>query len=300
MDEENKQPGTGNQEPALLIAGFGYVGRQIAARHSGPSIGLARSAQTDATCPVHACDLASTDQVHALAAAINTPLCGIIHCAASGRGGGADSYRAVYLEGARNLIAAFPRTPVLFTSSTGVYPQTDGATVTERSPAEPERETARILREAEDHILANGGIVLRLSGIYGPGRSIHLRRILDGSATLESDQPSRWLNQIHRDDAARAALHLIARSDARGEIFNGSDSTPLRQRQCYQRLAEALDLPCPPEGAAAPGSTKRGLTSKLVSNDKLLASGWQPHYPSFLDGVKNDPELLPSIRNSLK
>lgn len=301
MDNQNKQPRTNNQkQPTVLIAGFGYVGQQIAFQHPGASIGLTRSEKSDATCTVHACDLSAPDHVHALAAAIDAPLSGIIHCVAPGRGGGADAYRAVYLEGARNLIAAFPGVPILFTSSTGVYPQADGETVTEHSPANPERETARVLRETEDLILENNGIVLRLAGIYGPDRSIHLQRILDGSATLETDEPSRWLNQIHRDDAASAVLHLIGRGDARGQIFNGSDSTPLRQRECYRQLAAALGLPCPPEGGPATGSTQRGLTSKSVSNAKLLASGWQPRYPSFLNAVADDPDLLPSIRTKLK
>ncbi len=301
VDDQNKEQKTKHQEHStLLVAGYGYVGHQIAAQYPGSSIGLARSEKSDALCPVHACDLSSPEQVHAVAAAIDTPLCGIIHCAASGRGGGADAYRAVYLEGARNLIAAFPDTPILFTSSTGVYPQANGEIVTEISPANPERETARILRDTEQLVLKNNGIVLRLAGIYGPDRSIHLQRILNGSATLETDQPSRWLNQIHRDDAASAALHLIAHDEARGEIFNGSDNASLRQRECYQQLADVLDLPCPPEGEPATGSAERGLTSKLVSSEKLLASGWQPRYSNFLDGVKNDPELLASIRIKLE
>jgi len=299
VDENNQQATTNDRARAILIAGYGYVGQQIAAQHAGLSIGLARSAKPDASCPVHACDLSSPEELHAIAAAIDTPLSGIIHCAASGRGGGADAYRAVYLEGTRNLIAAFPDTPILFTSSTGVYPQTDGEVVTELSTASPKRETARILRDAEELTLENNGIVLRLAGIYGPGRSIHLQRILDGSATLETDQPSRWLNQIHREDAASAALHLIDRADARGEIFNGADSTPMRQRDCYRQLAANLDLPCPPEGEAASGSAKRGLTSKLVCNAKMLATGWRPTYPSFLDGINDAPHLIPSIRNKL-
>ena len=300
MDDQTKELITGgNEHPPLLIAGYGYVGRQIAIQHAGRCIGLARSEKPDAASPVHVCDLSSPDEVHAIAAAIDTPLSGIIHCAASGRGGGEAAYRAVYLEGARNLIAAFPGTPILFTSSTGVYPQADGETVTERSPANPERETARILRETEELILKSRGIVLRLAGIYGPDRSVHLQRILDGSATLEADSPSRWLNQIHRDDAAVAALHLISRDETRGEIFNGSDSTPIRQRDAYRQVAAALNLPCPPEGESATGSAKRGLTSKSVSNHKLVATGWEPRYPSFLDGVNNDARLLPSIRSKL-
>lgn len=282
----------------MLIAGFGYVGRIIAEQHlasGGSAIGLARTEKSAAPCPVHPCDLADPSEVSSIAAVIAQPS-GIIHCAASGRGGGADAYRAVYLEGLQNLIAAFPGVPLLFTSSTGVYPQDDGEVVTETSPAEPERETARILRDSENLVLDNNGIVLRLAGIYGPDRAIHLQRLLDGSARLETNEPARWLNQIHRDDAASAALDLIENPSARGEIFNGSDDTPLRQPDAYRRLAELLKLPVPPIGAPATGSTKRGLTSKFVSNEKLRASGWAPRYPSCLDAVHGDPELLPSVR----
>ena len=286
----------------LLIAGFGYLGSVIADQHLASSesarpIGLARSEKPDAPCPIHPCDLSDAAQVSTIAATIEPAPSAIVHCAASGRGGGEDNYRAVYLEGARNLIAAFPDVPILFTSSTGVYPQDDGGVVTELSPADPQRETARILLQTEDLVLENGGTVLRLAGIYGPHRSIHLKRILDGSATLETDEPGRWLNEIHRDDAASAALHLLSLDSEQisGEIFNGSDSTPLRQPDAYRQLAAMLDLPEPPLGEAASGSAKRGLTSKFVSNEKLRSTGWRPIYPSFLDAVKNDKEMFASI-----
>ena len=75
----------------------------------------------------------------------------------------------------------------IFTSSTSVYPQTDGSEVTEDSPADPDRETAQILRETEELILSKEGTVLRLAGLYGPRRSVHLERFLQGTATIEED-----------------------------------------------------------------------------------------------------------------
>lgn len=288
----------------LLIAGFGYVGSVIADQHlasGGSANGLARTAKPDAPCPVHACDLADDAQLKAIATVLGQAPAAIIHCAASGRGGGEQAYRQVYLEGARNLIATFPEVPILFTSSTGVYPQDSGEVVTELSVAEPVRETARILRQAEDLILENGGTVLRLAGIYGPKRSIHLKRVLDETATIETDEPGRWLNQIHRDDAASAALHLLAldRGTIAGEIFNGCDSTPLRQPEAYRQIAALVGLQKPPLGKAATGSTKRGLTSKFVSNEKLRNTGWQPQFPSFLDAVKNDAAMFASINGEI-
>jgi nucleoside-diphosphate-sugar epimerase len=170
----------------------------------------------------------------------------------------------------------------LFTSSTSVYAQTDGSLVTEESPAIPERETGRLLLEAERVTLAAMGIVVRLSGIYGPGRSVILKKFLNGEAVIEEDG-RRFLNQIHRDDAARAILHL-ATARAAG-IFNVSDSTPLSQIECYRELGRMFERPLPPAGPRDP-DRKRGWTHKRVSNEKLRARGWQPGYPSFLDAAR--------------
>ena len=166
----------------------------------------------------------------------------------------------------------------MFTSSTSVYAQTDGSIVTEESPAVPDRETGRLLLEAERVTLDAGGVVARLSGIYGPGRSVILKKFLSGEAVIEEDG-RRFLNQIHRDDAARAVFHL-ATSRATG-VFNVSDSTPLTQLGCYEKLSAMFSRPLPPCGPRDL-NRKRGWTHKQVSNAKLRATGWQPEFPSFL------------------
>ncbi len=259
----------------LLLIGHGYLGAAITRefRENGwRVIPVSLHGGDD----VLACDVGDLASVKSL-----PPADFIVHCAASGRGG-PDAYRHVYLDGCRNLIAAFPTTPLLFTSSTSVYPQTDGAVVTEESPAEPDRETGTILRDAEKSTLAAGGIVARLAGIYGPGRSVILRKFLAGESRIEEDG-RRFLNQIHRDDAARAIVHLV-QSGIRREIFNVSDSTPLTQVDCFRALAEMFDRPLPPTGPRDL-NRKRGWTHKQVSNAKLRETGWQPQFPSFLDAA---------------
>lgn len=205
----------------------------------------------------------------------------IVHCAASGRGGAA-AYQHVYVDGCRNLVETFPGVPLLFTSSTSVYAQTDGSAVTEKSLTLPDRETGHLLLAAEQVVLAAGGLVTRLAGIYGPGRSVILKKFLSGEATLEEDG-RRFINQIHRDDAARAIFHLAtARPPAHGEIYNLCDSTPLTQLGCYQKLCDIFARPLPPSGPRDL-DRKRGWTHKQVSNQKLRDSGWLPQFPSFLD-----------------
>ncbi len=261
----------------LLLIGNGYLGQAVTRefRENGWEVETVSLSGGEGSI---ACDVGDAESVARLPHADF-----IVHCAASGRGG-AEAYQHVYVEGCRNLTATFPGVPLLFTSSTSVYAQTDGSIVTEESPAIPDRETGLLLLEAETIALGGGGIVTRLSGIYGPGRSVILRKFLSGEAVIEEDG-RRFLNQIHRDDAARAILHLATGSPSpRGEIYNLSDSTPLAQIDCYRGLGEIFSRPLPPSGPRDL-DRKRGWTHKQVSSSKLRATGWQPRFPSFLDAA---------------
>jgi nucleoside-diphosphate-sugar epimerase len=255
----------------LLLIGYGYLGQAVARvfREAGWEVVPVSLSGGEG---VLACDVSDPESVKPLPVADF-----IVHCAASGRGG-PDAYQRVYVEGCRNLARQFPGVPLLFTSSTSVYSQTDGSVVTEESPAVPERETGRLLREAETVTLEAGGVVARLAGIYGPARSVILKKFLSGEAVIEEDG-RRFLNQIHRDDAARAMFRLV---DSRASgIFNVCDSQPLSQRDCYEALSRMFSRPLPP---CAPRdlNRKRGWTHKQVSNAKLCGIGWEPEFPSFL------------------
>jgi nucleoside-diphosphate-sugar epimerase len=260
----------------LLLIGYGYLGQAVGRvfREGGwDVVPISLSGCGDSL----ACDVGDSDAVKSL-----PPADFIVHCAASGRGG-AEAYRHVYVDGCRNLAERFPSVPLLFTSSTSVYAQTDGSMVTEQSPTNPERETGELLLKAENITLMAGGIVTRLAGIYGPERSVILKKFLSGEALIEDDG-RRFLNQIHRDDAARAIFHLVI-SGVRGALFNVSDSMPLTQLSCYQSLSAMFSRPLPPSGPRDL-NRKRGWTHKQVSNSKLLATGWEPEFPSFLNAAE--------------
>ena len=208
----------------------------------------------------------------------------VIHAAASG-GGEAESYREVYLEGVRQINARQPQARRIMVSSSSVYGQTGGEWVTEESPAAPAMETSRILREAEEAALGFGAIVVRSAGIYGPGRGLLFEKFRRGEAVIEGDG-SRWMNQIHQHDLVGVLEHLIKAGEA-GQIYNAADDTPVTQRDFYAWCAEFLRKPMPSYG---PVNTerKRGVTNKRVSNAKLRATGWQPIYPSFREGLAAD------------
>ena len=215
----------------------------------------------------------------------------VVNCAASG-GGTGDDYRQLYLEGNRNLVSwlgAAALQKFVYTSSTSVYGQTDGAVVTEQSPATPEAPGARVLVETEEWLraAAAGGfpsVILRVAGIYGPGRGHAFRQYLRGEARIEGDG-SRHLNMIHRDDVIGAILAALERGQP-GETYNAVDDEPVTQRAFFTGLAEQLRQPLPPS-VAAEGELgrKRGISNKRVSNAKLRTRlEYQFKYPDFRAG----------------
>lgn len=287
----------------VLIAGCGYVGRTVAqnfCRAGWEVIGLTHShrwAENLASHPyrVMACDIANRAELESMQPEFGE-VDAVIDCVSSGHGG-ADVYRRIYLEGVRNLLEICHPARFVFTSSTSVYAQTDGSWVTEVSPAQPERETGRILRETEELTLLHGGIVARLAGIYGPGRSMLIHKLLERTAVIEGEG-SRYINQIHRDDAAAALFFLIDREVLSG-IYNVVDDRPMTQLDCYRWLAERFRKSMPPTGPIDE-TGKRGWTSKRVSNTRLRQLGWQCKYPSFPDAVINDSDLLTEFGKSGK
>lgn len=264
---------------SLLIIGVGYVGQKLAtmATNAGWNVtGITKSGEGTTLKG----DVGNPESVKTLRHTFTTPPHVIIHCASSGRGG-APAYRHVFLQGIKNLQEHFPESQLLFVSSTSVYAQTNGETVTETSPSNPTRETGKILCETEKTVLTKQGLVARLAGIYGPGRSMLLKKLLSGDALIEEDG-RRFLNHIHRDDAASALLFLAERAtQEQGEIFNISDNATHTQKKTYQTLCQEFNLPLPSVGDIDL-NRKRGWTHKKVSNTKLVERGWTPSYPDFL------------------
>lgn len=274
--------------PHVLIAGCGYVGtaaarsfRQAGWRVTGwVRTDLMREREGEQEISLKAVDITSLDAVVRNSFAADV----VVHCASSG----GDSYQRVYRDGVGNLINSFPRARIIFTSSTSVYAQQDRSIVTEESRAEPDSEQGRTLRQAEEIVLQSGGIVLRVAGIYGPGRSFLLRSVINGTAIMSD----RTVNQIHRDDVAAAILYLAqCRAVEPPRIFNVVDDTPSARAEILQWLAARLNLPVP--GATGAPQRKARRSDKHVSNAKLRALGWSPAYPSYREAF--DQSVIPAL-----
>ena len=216
----------------------------------------------------------------------------VVNCV-SASGGGAEEYREVYLRGTRNLIGwlgAAPPKKFVYISSTSVYGQNDGSLVKENSLTEPVSETGKILVETERVLLEAArrssfpAVILRLAGIYGPGRGYWFRQYLKNEASLEG-AGGRILNMIHRDDVVGVIVAALEKGRS-GEVYNAVDDEPVSQLGFFQWLSGRLRKELPP---AVPEDSealrKRGITNKRVANCRLKADlGYEFKYPTFREG----------------
>ena len=284
----------------VLIVGCGYIGLPLGAelaRQGHAVFGLRRSALAEAEMkaagitPLHA-DITQPETL----AHIPRDFDWVVNCTASG-GGGPEDYREIYLEGNRNLVAWLAGSALkkfVYTSSTSVYGQNDGSVVTEASPADPEAPTAKVLVETENMLLEPAGsrsphqnfpaVILRVAGIYGPGRGHWFKAFLRGDARLEGDG-ARMLNMIHRDDLIGVIIAAL-RGGRPGEIYNAVDHEPVSQRAFFEWLAAELQRPLPPAVPEDPeAGRRRGTTNKRVSNAKLMAElKYEFLFPDFRRG----------------
>jgi nucleoside-diphosphate-sugar epimerase len=270
----------------VLVAGCGWLGLELARRlvvRGDEVTGIRRD-------PARAAALAA-EGVTPLALDLSAPGAerhlpradAVVACQAAG-GEGVPAYRAAYLDATRALLAAAARdgARLVYTGSTGVFGQQGGEEVDERTPPAPASATAAVLAEAEAQVTAaaRGGVsacLVRLSGLYGPGRAGVVERVRRGGLALGPGDDA-WMNFCHRVDAAAFVLAALERGVA-GTAYHGSDAEPSRRREVVAWVAARLCLPPPQGGAHVPGANRR--ISSLWSRAAL---GVVLAFPSFRDG----------------
>jgi nucleoside-diphosphate-sugar epimerase len=288
-----------NQQPRrALILGFGYVGSRV-----GQML-AERGVEVWAVSRTKPAAIAESEGhgIHWYGADLTEPgtLAGLsgnfddVLFSASSSRGTMEDYEDIYCRGLQYTMDWLIQTKLpkrfVYLSSTGVYGQDDGNWVDETMPTEPDSQTGRILVRAEKLVCERyetsgfPGMILRLSGIYGPGRGYALKRILNGDAVIELPG-DRWVNMIHRDDAAMAVISALE-SGVPGETYNVTDNEPVQQRAFYEWLAKSSGMPVPPcveNDPSKPG--KRRVTSKRISNSKISKlSQFNLKYPAYRDG----------------
>ena len=282
----------------VLIIGCGYVGHSLGlelARLGHEVFGLRRSpvTQNDAIHPL-AGDVTNPDDLKKLPA----PFDWVVNTVSSSKGG-AEDYERVYLRGTQNIIDLMTPAPpkkYVHAGSASVYAQNDGSMVKESSPAEPANDTGRVLRATEQALFDSvktgnfPAVLLRIAGIYGPGRGHLFQQYLRDEATIDG-QGERLLNMIHRDDVVGCIIAAL-KNGRPGEIYNAVDDEPVPQIHYFRWLSETLGKNMPPFGASL-AERKRGVTSKRILNRKLKAElGYQFRYPTFRQGYTAEIQRL--------
>ena len=284
--------------PTVAILGCGYVGlalgRQLADTHE--VVGVRRSdegleAIRGAGFEAVRADLTDDESLRALPDAHV-----VVYAASTGRNA---SPRAIYNTALEAVIEEYasrdsPPDRLIYTGSTGVYGDHDGAWVDEETPIYPDTDRQRVLLEAERLTLeaAPGhgidGTVVRFGGLYGPDR-YRLERYLDGPVT------EGWLNLVHREDAAGAVRYAIQQDVWRNERLLAVDTEPLEKWAFADWLADECDVPPPPkqtiderlaDPALSASAAHRIQANKRCSSRKLQESGYDLAFPTAREGYR--------------
>ena len=196
-------------------------------------------------------------------------------------------YQAAYVDGLKhtlNWLEQNGQRPkrLLFVSSSSVFGQKDGEWVDETSPAQASNYSGRIMLDAEQVALnrALAASVVRLTGIYGPGREWMLGQVRKGYRVAVD--PPLYGNRIHADDAA-GLLAFLLEADREGktldDIYIGVDNAPVPLAEVVGWLRERLGVT---EWAEETSTRRAG--SKRCSNARAKALGWEPRYSSYREG----------------
>lgn len=205
-----------------------------------------------------------------------------------------DGYRDSYLKGMHSVLGWIKQNGsrvnnLVFTSSSSVYPQTDGSLVNEKSDTSGASDRGQILVNAEQACLhasaelARRRSVIRFSGLYGPGRHLLVDKIRRGDPM--SGCPQRILNLIHRDDAASALLAILEAEDSvDGGIFNACDGQHATRGEIANWVAGRVGVQAP-EFIGAPEDHG---PNRCVENSKIKkVFGWVPRFADFQTGYED-------------
>ena len=194
---------------------------------------------------------------------------------------------------------------IVYISTSGVYGDHGGALVSEETPPAPATDRARRRLAAEETLRAFGRdhqvpvVILRVGGIYGPGR-LPEERLRQGLPVLRLEE-SGPTNRIHADDLAAISVAAGERGQP-DAVYNVSDGQSGTMTEYFYAVADALGLPRPP--AISLEEAKHVLTPAMLSyltesrrldNRRMLAElGITLRYPDLASGLAQS--LAPADR----
>jgi len=279
-----------------LIIGCGYLGRPLAASwiaHGDSVFATTRSEETARQLekyglhPVIA-DVTKPETLRSLPA-VDTAVFAVGYDSRAGL-----SREQVYAGGLANVLEALPKSVrrLVFVSTTGVYGDAGGEIVDESTPCQPLREGGKAFVAAENLLRAHSdwstrSTILRMAGIYGPGRIPRGEDIRQGKPIPAAAGGA--LNLIHVDDAV-SAVQLASDATEVADVYIVSDGSPVARREYYREVARRYQAPepsfeSPPEDSPA---AQRAQADRKMSNQRIKEQlRFSPNYPTYQDGLRS-------------
>ena len=163
---------------------------------------------------------------------------------------------------------------IVYISTSGVYGDRGGETVTEDTPPNPQVDRARRRYDAEQQLRRFGQkhkvpvVILRVGGIYGPGRLP--RKRLEDRIPMIHEHLAPSTNRIHAEDLAQICV-AAARHGRADRIYNISDGTDSNMTEYFNIVADFLKLPRPPtiDWQEAERSLSAGMLSYLRESRRM-------------------------------
>jgi len=271
----------------ILIIGCGAIGTQLAHVLSAKGhqvTGLKRNPPKTDTGKIDyfTADITSTVDLKDLPTDFD-----VLYFIVSPDGRNEESYRDIYESGLNNLLNKFSLAASnphwIFVSSASVYGQSQGEWVDEDSIAQPVNATSQLIMQAEQKLmdLDAGNLVVRFSGIYGPGRESLLRMAMQAPAIQQ--HPPYFTNRIHEQDCIGVLAFLLERrlaGVALEQCYLASDDDPAPLWEVMSWLAEHMN--CQPPTVKSVDN--HCVMNKRCNNQRLKALGYKFLYPDFKDG----------------
>jgi nucleoside-diphosphate-sugar epimerase len=272
----------------VLIVGCGDLGLEVARlllKNNLSVLGLRRQAINKENFPIIAGDVTQPETLKLLAQ--SQAKC-LVYCVAASEQSD-ENYQQTYVQGLKNTLAALSGNGqlqhVFFVSSTRMYGQGTDALLGEEDIAQPADFGGVRLLEAEQALHQAAldskqwtSTALRLTGIYGPGRT----RMVNMAQDLNRwPVENTWTNRIHRDDAAAFIVFLITQVLAKKTIedcYIVTDSCPVTMFEVLTWIAEQLEL--------AVKEMQPATAGKRMSNQRMLATGFELQYPDYKKGYQ--------------
>jgi nucleoside-diphosphate-sugar epimerase len=295
----------GNLASTALIVGCGFLGQRLARRLIDRGLTVLGTTRTERRMPeladmgIQPLMVSVTEPLTfaALKPALEAEALDVYYMVPPGRPGNSPSPRQVVLGGTAHMVKQLKHANLrraMLVSSTAVYGQQHGEVVDADTPPEPVDDRGKLLHEAEQFWLESGEPyhVLRLAGLYGPGRVVGLKAVSEGSPLV--GDPQKLLNLIHVEDAARLAIAMMEAA-APGRVELGCDGHPVPRADYYAHLADKLGVDRPAMLDDAQAAAQFGLSADRLrrSSNKALdniitcqRTGWSPEFANFREGVE--------------